>query len=82
MKNNGIKVYKNKVNGYVCELWGASTKHPDSIFFFNDWEFKTDLMDDDLQIFQWLLYIASRLLFPPHAKDLVEYALKNWYNFY
>ena len=28
----GIVVYKNEENDYVCELWGASTKHPDSIF--------------------------------------------------
>ena len=78
---SGIKVYKDETKGYVCELWGASTKHPDSVFFYNDWEFKTDLFEDELQIFQWLLYIASRLTFPFYAKDLAEYAINNWYNF-
>ena len=25
------KLFKSEEHGYVCELWGASTKHPDSI---------------------------------------------------
>ena len=25
----------------VLELWGASTKHPDSVFHFSDWEDKS-----------------------------------------
>ena len=45
----GIVVYKNEENDYVCELWGASTKHPDSIFHMNsDGEYKkSGLYDDD-----------------------------------
>ena len=41
---------------------------------------RTDLFDDKYQIFQWLLWIASKRQFPFHAKELTEYALKNWYN--
>lgn len=33
-----IKVYKNSVGNYVCGLWGGSTKHPDSVFHFEDFE--------------------------------------------
>ena len=45
----GIVVYKNEENDYVCELWGASTKHPDSIFHMNsDGKYKkSGLYDDD-----------------------------------
>ena len=74
-----IKVYKNDENDYVCELWAASTKHPDSVFHMND--FKTvDFIDKEYQVFQWLLECASKLTFPFHAKELTEYALKNWVN--
>ena len=65
---------------YICELWGASTKHPDARFRYSEWGDRTDLFDDEYQIFQWLLWIASRRQFPFHAKELAEYALKNWYN--
>ena len=67
-------------NDYICELWGASTKHPDARFRYSEWGNRTDLFDDKYQVFQWLLWIASRRQFPFHAKELTEYALKNWYN--
>lgn len=34
-----INLKKNDDGNYVCELWAASTKHPDSIFRMED--FKT-----------------------------------------
>lgn len=72
-----IKVYKDTTGQYVCELWGASTKHPDSKFFMKD--FKTvDFIKEEHQVFQWLLECASKLTFPFYAKELAEYALKNW----
>ena len=78
-----IKVYECK-NGesekdLVCELWGASTKHPDIRFCFSEWKHKNDFLDDEVQVFQWLLWIASNLTWPFHAKELAEYALENWY---
>ena len=81
--NKMIKVYECK-NGesekdLVCELWGASTKHPDSRFYFSEWKYKNDFLDDEVQVFQWLLWIASNLTWPFHAKELAEYALENWY---
>jgi len=33
----------------VLECWGASTKHPDSWFFFSDFE-KSDWVDEQFQI--------------------------------
>lgn len=75
----GIKVYKDKEYGYVCELWEVSTKHPDSIFHFSDFR-KNEWMSDEVQVFQWLLECASKMTFPFHAKKLAEYALKNWVN--
>lgn len=61
----------------ILELWGASTKHPDSRFRFSDFS-KVDWIADDLQLMQWGLECASKLTFPFFAKDLAEEALK-WY---
>ena len=72
------KIYKSNEHGYVCELWGASTKHPDSIFYFDDFK-KSDVFEDETQVFQWLLECASKLTWPMHAKDLAEQALRDWY---
>lgn len=71
----------NKIdNDYVLELWGASTKHPDSVFRYSEWENKSEYFEDKYQIYQWLLNCASRLSFPFHAKNLVDYANEHWYN--
>jgi hypothetical protein len=78
------KIFKSKEHGYVLELWGASTKHPDSIFFFDEFK-KNDLFDDEQQVFQWLLECASKLTWPMHAKYLVDedmiwypFSVSNW----
>lgn len=73
-------VLKWENNDYVLELWGASTKHPDSIFHYSEWENKSPYFEDEYQVYQWLLYCASKLDFPFHAKNLVDYANKHWYN--
>ena len=36
MFTQGIKLYESEKHVYVLELWGASTKHPDSIFYFDN----------------------------------------------
>lgn len=81
-----IKIYKcyglMDDKGYckediTLELWGASTKHPDSKFYFSDFK-KSPFIDEEHQVFQWLLECASKLTFPFHAKELAEYALKNY----
>ena len=74
-----IKVIKNEEYGYILELWGASTKHPDSRFFFKDFK-KNEFIDDKYQVYQWLLECASKLTWPFYAKELVDYANENWYN--
>lgn len=76
----GTVVYQNESGDYVLELWGASTKHPDSIFFFSAWEDKSDLFEPKYQVMQWLFYCASKLTFPFYAQALAEYAIKNWSN--
>ena len=71
------KIFKSKEHGYVLELWGASTKHPDSIFFFDEFK-KNDLFDDEQQVFQWLLECASKMRFPSTAKQIAELAFENY----
>ena len=74
-----VKIYPSDKYIYVCELWGASTKHPDCIYHYTDFH-KVDWLEDEYQIFQWLLEIASKQEFPFHAKQIAEYALQNWVN--
>lgn len=78
--SKGIVVYKNENDDYILELWGSSTKHPDSLFRYSDWENKSNMFSTEDQIFQWLLYCASQLTFPFFARSLVDYAIENWYN--
>ena len=61
----------------ILELWGASTKHPDSRFYFSKFE-KCEWIEEEHQIFQWILECASKLAFPFHAYELTECAM----NFY
>lgn len=80
--SQGVVVYKTVENDYVCELWGASTKHPDCMFHMNyDGKYKkSGFYDDDkYEVFQWLLMIASNMTFRPHAKAITEFALREWY---
>ena len=63
----------------ILELWGASTKHPDSVFYFSDFN-KVDYFSEDSQIFQWLLECASRLCFPFHAYSLARFAMELYEN--
>lgn len=73
----GIVVEKQEDGDYVLELWNASTKHPDSTFQFKDFN-KNEFLDEEAQIFQWLLECASKLTWPQHAKELAEFALANY----
>lgn len=75
--HTNIKLYESEKYGYILELWGGSTKHPDSTFYFSDFE-KNEHLCDEVQVFQWLLQCASELTFPFHAKQLAEYAIQNW----
>lgn len=45
---------------------------------FDDFK-KSDIFEDETQVFQWLLECASKLTWPMHAKDLAEQALRDWY---
>lgn len=74
-----IRVKTDEKHGYVLELWAASTKHPDAIFYYSDFK-KSEYFNDKVQVYQWLLECASKLTFPFYARELVDYANKHWYN--
>ena len=68
------KLY-SRINDHetVLELWGASTKHPDSVFYFSNFEL-CDWFDPQIQIVPWLFECASKLTFPFHAYELAKWA--------
>lgn len=55
------------------ELWGASTKHPDSVFRFSNFQLSEWFEPED-QILPWLLECASKMNFPFHAWELAVWA--------
>ncbi len=59
----------------VLELWEASTKHPDSIFYFSDFR-KTEFIPAKEQIFPWLLECASKMIWPFHSYCLASFAME------
>ena len=69
----------NSQKDLTLELWGASTKHPDSKFYFSDFK-KSDIIPEEYQVFQWVLECASKLTWPFHARELAQYAMDNLYN--
>lgn len=78
----GVVVYKDDNDDYVCELWGASTRHPDAVYHMNaDGEYRKGYLynDDKYEVFQWLLSIAANQNFRFHAYSLTQYALREWY---
>ena len=71
-----IKLYSRVSDrDVVLELWGGSTKHPDSMFFFSDFK-KVEFVDENAQIFQWILECASKMNFPFHAYELADFAME------
>ena len=62
----------------ILEVWGGSTKHPDLVYRFSDFQ-KTDLIGEEFQIFQWILECASRLVSPTAAMRLARFAMENCY---
>lgn len=80
----GIVLTSNiKTHSTQLELWGGSTKHPDSVFYFDDWDNKCDWLNDQALIFQWLLWVSSRLSFPMHSEQLAKWAIEfysDWFN--
>ena len=82
--SKGIVVYRTE-DDVICELWGASTKNADIIYSMNR-DIDNGLFtkcrfadNPNHDIFQWLLYIASRQTWKTTAREIVEIALTEWY---
>ena len=76
-----LKIYEcydeNNKKDLTLEIWGCSTKHPDSKFYFSNFE-KSIWVAEEYQIFQWLLECASKMNFPTTAKEIAELAFKEY----
>jgi hypothetical protein len=46
-----IIIYKNDEGNLVCEIWGGSTRHPDTVYHFEDFQ-KTEYFQEIYQVFQ------------------------------
>ena len=64
----------------IHELWGASTKHPDSTFYFSKFQL-CDWFDAKDQIVPWIFECASKLNFPIHAYELSKWGCELYENY-
>jgi len=64
----------------VLELWSASTKHPDSTFYFSKFKL-CDWFDAKDQIVPWIFECASKLNFPIHAYELSKWGCELYENY-
>ena len=72
-RERNVYLVKND-NDFVFESWSSSTKRPDVIYKFSKWENKSHYIKDTLQIYQWILFIASDTLFPIRAREIALFA--------
>ena len=63
----------------ILELWGASTKHPDSVFLFSNFDL-CPWIDSNNQIVSWIFECASKLTFPFHSYYLAKWACDMYEN--
>lgn len=59
----------------VLECWGASTKHPDSVFLFSNFE-TCDFIDRENQIPAWIWECASKMVLPFHNYELAQFGIE------
>ena len=57
----------------ILELWGASTKHPDSVFYFSNFDL-SEWFEPEAQIISWIYECASELNLPFHSYQLAKWA--------
>ena len=57
----------------VLELWGASTKHPDSVFYFSNFDL-SEWIQPEAQVISWIYECASELNLPFHSYQLAKWA--------
>lgn len=76
-----LKIYKcydeNGKEDLTLEVWNSSTKYPDAKFYFSDFNL-SEWVDQEHQVFQWLLECASKMRFPSTAKQIAELAFKDY----
>lgn len=61
----------------ILECWGASTKHPDSVFHFSDF-LLSEWFEPEAQIVPWLFECASKMNIPYHSYDLAKWACERY----
>ena len=57
----------------ILELWGASTKHPDSVFYFSNFDL-SEWVQPEAQVISWIYECASELNLPFHSYQLAKWA--------
>lgn len=71
-----FRLYSNLDNKETYfETWGASTKHPDVMYRFSDYEDRNAYSSIEALVFQWIVFCASRQFFPFHTVEILDWIL-------
>lgn len=68
----GLEVYKTTQGEWIAETVNGDQ------FKFSDWDNRIKDAKPEPQLFQWLLYIASKMYYKNSALEIVEFALANF----
>ena len=73
-------IYNKSTRKYRCELWASSTKHPDTVFHYEDFEESEVCPGFRVNYFAWLMEIASKMNFPTHTYEIAKFAIDRYEN--
>ena len=59
----------------ILECWGGSTKHPDVVFHFSDFQL-SGWVNPEFQTVPWILECASKMNLPYHSYSLAKWSCK------
>ena len=62
---------------YKLEIWGASTKHPDTIHLYSEKGFiKSEYIPRSKQVYNFILQVAANSELPMYAAKIARFGLK------
>ena len=78
----GIKVYTRlSDHETILEVWGGSTKHPDCVFYFSDFQIPECWRGEDcigqtspIFLYQWMIECASKMMWWWNTKEITDFA--------
>ena len=73
---SGIHLYES-CDDYLLEIWGSSTKHPDSVDRYSNERFiKSEYIPRSKQVYNFILQVAANCELPMYSAKVARFGLK------